>query len=52
MRKYAFISHKDSQFWIEINIPVYCVDMIGDSWAIDEKKDLKIVEERLIKNKK
>ena len=38
--------------FLEINIPVYCVDMIGDSWAIDEKKDLKIVEERLIKNKK
>ncbi len=35
--------------FLEINIPVYCVDMIGDSWAVDEKKDLKIVEERLKK---
>ena len=22
----------------EIRIPVYCVDVIGDSWAVDEKK--------------
>ena len=33
---------------LEINIPVYCVDMIGDSWAV-AKKDLKIVEDRILK---
>ena len=33
----------------EIGIPVYCVDVIGDSWAVDEKKDLKIVENLIIK---
>ena len=38
--------------FLEINIPVYCVDMIGDSWAVDEKKDLKIVEDRILKEKK
>ncbi len=35
--------------FLEINIPVYCVNMIGDSWAIDEKKDIKIVEDRIKK---
>ena len=35
--------------FLEIDVPVYCVDMIGDSWAVDEEKDLKIVEERLKK---
>ena len=24
--------------FLEIGIPVYCIDMIGDSWAVDEKK--------------
>ena len=33
----------------EIGIPVYCVDVIGDSWAVDEKKDLKIVENLIVK---
>ena len=33
--------------FLEINIPVYCTDMIGDSWAVDEEKDLKIVEDRM-----
>ena len=32
----------------EIGIPVYCVDVIGDSWAVDEKKDLSIVENLII----
>ena len=30
--------------FLEIGVPVYCIDVIGDSWAIDEKKDIKIVE--------
>ena len=30
--------------FLEADVPVYCIDMIGDSWAIDEKKDIKIVE--------
>jgi len=33
--------------FLEIGIPVYCIDMIGDSWAVDEYKDLKIVEQKL-----
>lgn len=33
--------------FLEIDVPVFCIDMIGDSWAVDEKKDLKIVEDRL-----
>ena len=37
--------------FLEINIPVYCVDMIGDSWAVDEKKDLQIVEKRILNEK-
>ena len=36
--------------FLEINIPVYCVNMIGDSWAVDEKKDIKIVEDRIKKS--
>ena len=35
--------------FLEINVPVYCIDMIGDSWAVDEKKDIKIVESLLKK---
>ena len=30
--------------FLEIGIPVYCIDVIGNSWAIDEEKDIKIVE--------
>lgn len=33
--------------FLEIGIPVYCIDMIGDSWAVDEPKDLAIVEQKL-----
>ena len=33
--------------FLEIGIPVYCIDMIGDSWAVDEYKDLEIVEQKL-----
>ena len=33
--------------FLEIGIPVYCIDMSGDSWAVDEPKDLEIVEQKL-----
>tara|TARA_B100000989_G_scaffold204258_1_gene154579 strand:- start:3014 stop:3745 length:732 start_codon:yes stop_codon:yes gene_type:complete len=33
--------------FLEIGIPVYCIDMIGDSWAVDEKKDIEIVEKKI-----
>ena len=33
--------------FLEIDIPVYCIDLIGDSWAVDEPKDLSEVEKRL-----
>lgn len=33
--------------FLEIGEQVYCVDVIGDSWAVDEPKDLKVVEDRL-----
>lgn len=33
--------------FLEIDVPVYCVDVIGDSWAVDEEKDIHIVETRL-----
>ena len=38
--------------FLEIDIPVYCIDLIGDSWAVDERKDLLEVERRLIKIEK
>ena len=31
--------------FLEIGVPVYCVDVIGDSWAVDEPKDLEVVEQ-------
>jgi len=31
--------------FLEIGVPVYCVDVIGDSWAVDEPKDLEIVRQ-------
>jgi 3-deoxy-manno-octulosonate cytidylyltransferase (CMP-KDO synthetase) len=34
--------------FLEIGIPVYCTDLIGDSWAVDEYKDLEIVSKRLL----
>jgi 3-deoxy-manno-octulosonate cytidylyltransferase (CMP-KDO synthetase) len=37
--------------FLEIGEPVYCVDLIGDSWAVDESKDLEIVRKRLLKEK-
>jgi len=33
--------------FLELGIEVKCVDLIGDSWAVDEPKDIKIVEDRL-----
>ena len=33
--------------FLELDIPVFCVNVIGDSWAVDEMKDVKIVEELL-----
>ena len=33
--------------FLEIGIPVYCVDLIGDSWAVDELKDIEIVESKI-----
>ena len=34
--------------FLEIGTPVYCVNVVGDSWAVDEKKDLDIVEKMLM----
>ena len=31
--------------FLEIGIPVYCIDMIGDSWAVDEKRYKKLEKE-------
>ena len=36
---------------IECDIKVYAIKMIGDSWAVDTKKDLKFVE-KILKAKK
>lgn len=33
--------------FLEIGIDVYCVDMIGDSWAVDEVKDIEIVIKKI-----
>ena len=33
--------------FLEIGIDVYCTDVVGDSWAVDEKKDVEIVREKL-----
>lgn len=33
--------------FLEIGEAVYCVDVIGDSWAVDELKDVAVVEARL-----
>lgn len=35
--------------FLELNIDVYCVDVVGNSWAVDEYKDIKIVED-ILKN--
>jgi 3-deoxy-manno-octulosonate cytidylyltransferase (CMP-KDO synthetase) len=36
--------------FLEIGVPVYCTNLIGDSWAVDEFKDLEIVSKRLLEN--
>lgn len=33
--------------FLEIGVPVFCVDLIGDSWAVDELKDIEIVESKI-----
>ena len=35
--------------FLEIGIPVYCTNLIGDSWSVDEEKDIRIVENILMK---
>jgi len=37
--------------FLEIGIPVYCVDVIGDSWAVDIPQDLEIVKRKIEKQK-
>jgi len=37
--------------FLEIGVPVYCVDVIGNSWAVDEPKDLKIVEQLMVQGR-
>lgn len=37
--------------FLELGIPVYCIDMIGDSWAVDEPKDLEIVKKLIQRSK-
>jgi len=37
--------------FLEIDVPVYCIDLIGDSWAVDEFKDLEVVTNRMIEMK-
>jgi 3-deoxy-manno-octulosonate cytidylyltransferase (CMP-KDO synthetase) len=34
--------------FLEIGESVYCVDLIGDSWAVDELKDLDVVRKRML----
>ena len=33
--------------FLEIGVDVYCIDVIGDSWAVDEPKDIEVEEARL-----
>ncbi|MDP2685111.1 MAG: 3-deoxy-manno-octulosonate cytidylyltransferase [bacterium] len=35
--------------FLEIDLPVYCVNVIGDSWSVDEPKDLEIVKQKMDK---
>ncbi len=43
-RKLEHLEDNEIIGFLEIDVPVYCIDMIGDSWAVDEKKDIEIVE--------
>ncbi len=36
--------------FLEIGVDVYCTSVIGDSWAVDEPKDIEVVESRLRKS--
>ena len=36
--------------FLEAGVEVFCIDMIGDSWAVDERKDLNIVKKIIQKN--
>jgi len=38
------IEESDIIRFLELDIPVFCIDLIGDSWAVDEMKDIEIVE--------
>ena len=51
LRKLEHLEDNEIIGFLEIDVPVYCIDLIGDSWAVDEKKDVAIVES-IIKNKK
>ena len=42
--KIEIIEESDIIRFLELDIPVFCVDLIGDSWAVDEMKDIQIVE--------
>ena len=33
--------------FLEIGTPVYCVDVVGDSWAVDNSQDLEIVKRKI-----
>ena len=33
--------------FLEIGVDVYCTNVIGDSWAVDEPKDLEVIESRI-----
>lgn len=33
--------------FLELGVDVYCVDVVGDSWAVDEQKDIEVVEARI-----
>ena len=37
--------------FIENDIDVYCINMSSKSWAVDELKDIKVVEKLIKKNK-
>ena len=37
---------------LEAEINVHTINMIGDNWAVDVKKDIKIVENILKKNER
>ena len=50
LRKLEHLEDNEIIGFLEIDVPVYCIDLIGDSWAVDEK-DVAIVES-IIKNKK